>query len=162
MRTRRPVKPKLEVVVASSGKQRNCSRSSIGVLSTVISSLLTLTITIHLDCDLDIYSPATCGHDPNTCKNSMVSWFKSENGNGRMDMTNRSTFPANAVVGDNTHSVVGLRRQLLTAEDCCPCCVHDEPNLAIPPYVFTARCYASAVLAMALCLSVCPPQGEFY
>ena len=24
-------------------------------------------------------------------------------------------------------------------------------------FVFTARCYASAVLAMALCLSVCPP-----
>ena len=25
-----------------------------------------------------------------------------------------------------------------------------------PPQVFTVRCYASAVLAMALCLSVCP------
>jgi len=34
-------------------------------------------------------------------------------------------------------------------------------NIAFVP-VFTARCYASAVLAMALCLSVrlsvCPPQ----
>ena len=31
--------------------------------------------------------------------------------------------------------------------------------------VFTARCYASAVLAMALCLSVCPSirhKSEFY
>ena len=31
-------------------------------------------------------------------------------------------------------------------------------QLATVTLIFTARCYASAVLAMALCLSVCPSQ----
>jgi len=57
---------------------------------------------------------------------------------------------------------------LIDGDGCCCSCAGQWPLLAsilIPsssahpsPFVFTARCYASAVLAMALCLSVCPSQ----